>query len=185
MIESPPPAEHLLGRLEVSGDLRAAAEFVRGRRVLITGAAGSIGAPLTHRLRDAGPERLILLDHHEHSLFNLERTLGTRQPNLAFELADVRDSSRLRRVFDQHQPEIVIHLAAAKHVPYGERFPESAVATNVLATHALLELAKRANTEAFLYPSSDKSVQPPSVYDALLDQHGRGDLVRAHGRAAC
>jgi FlaA1/EpsC-like NDP-sugar epimerase len=69
-------------------------------------------------------------------------------------------------VFAQHQPEILIHLAAAKHVPYGERFPEEAVASNVLATRWLLELAERARTEVFVYPSSDKSVQPPSVYGA-------------------
>jgi FlaA1/EpsC-like NDP-sugar epimerase len=164
--QSPPPAEQLLGRPEFNGDLAKAAEVVRGRRVLITGAAGSIGSPLTRTLRDAAPERLILLDHHEHSLFSLERSLDASQPGLAFELADVRDARRLRTVFDQHQPEIVFHMAAAKHVPYGERFSEHAVATNVLATHTLLELAKGTNTETFIYPSSDKSVQPPSVYGA-------------------
>src|SRR5262249_27392987 len=64
------------------------------------------------------------------------------------------------------QPEVVIHLAAAKHVPYGQRFPEGAVATNVLATRDLLEAAERTDTAVFVYPSSDKSVEPPSVYGA-------------------
>jgi len=85
---------------------------------------------------------------------------------VVYELADIRDARRLERVFDLHQPEVVIHLAAAKHVPYGQRFPEGAVATNVLATRDILDLAERAGTDVFVYPSSDKSVAPPSVYGA-------------------
>jgi FlaA1/EpsC-like NDP-sugar epimerase len=107
----------------------------------------------------------VLLDHHEHSLFSLERALGAT-PGVAYELADVRDTRRLERIFEQYQPQIVIHLAAAKHVPYAERFPEGAVAANVLATRTLLDIADRLNTTTFLYPSSDKSVQPPGVYGA-------------------
>jgi FlaA1/EpsC-like NDP-sugar epimerase len=167
---TPPPAEVLLGRPEFAGDLARAAEFVRDRRVLVTGAAGSVGWPLSHVVVAAGPASLILLDHHEHSLFSLERALGAAQAGLsselAYELADLRDASRLKRVFDQQQPEIVIHLAAAKHVPYGERFPEGAVAANVLATNTLLDLSRDAGVTTFVYPSSDKSVQPPSVYGA-------------------
>jgi FlaA1/EpsC-like NDP-sugar epimerase len=161
----PPPAELLLGRHERAGDLAEAAELVRDRRVLVTGAAGSIGWPLSQVLVGAEPERLVLLDHHEHSLFSLERGLGPSQ-RTRFELVDVRDGARLGRVFDEHAPEVVIHLAAAKHVPYGERFPEGAVAANVLATRTLLELATRARTRTVVYPSSDKSVLPPSVYGA-------------------
>jgi FlaA1/EpsC-like NDP-sugar epimerase len=156
----------LLGRSEFAGDLAAAGAFVKDRRVLVTGAAGSVGWPLTQVLVQNAPGALILLDHHEHSLFSLERALGPARPALSFELADVRDTPRLKRVFEQHRPEIVIHLAAAKHVPYGERFPEGAAAANVFATASLLELADASGVEAFVYPSSDKSVQPPSVYGA-------------------
>jgi FlaA1/EpsC-like NDP-sugar epimerase len=163
---SPLPAEVLLGRPEFVGDLAQAAEFVRERRVLVTGAAGSVGSPMAHVLSTAGPASLVLLDHHEHSLFSLERALGVARAGLSYELADMRDTGRLTRIFDQHRPEIVIHLAAAKHVPYGERFPEGAVAANVLATSALLDLARAAGVGTFVYPSSDKSVQPPSVYGA-------------------
>jgi FlaA1/EpsC-like NDP-sugar epimerase len=163
---SPPPAELLLGRPEFSGDLHEAAEIVRGKRVLVTGAAGSIGSPFAHRLLSAGPQRLVLLDHHEHSLFSLERALGRGHAELHFELADVRDVLRLGRIFEEHRPDVVVHLAAAKHVPYGERFPEGAVAVNVLATRTLLQLADRSNTTVFIYPSSDKSVEPPSLYGA-------------------
>jgi FlaA1/EpsC-like NDP-sugar epimerase len=164
--QTPIPAEVLLGRPEFGGELARAADFVTDRRVLVTGAAGSVGWPLAEALLKAEPMSLVLIDHHEHSLFSLERALSAARPGVSYELADVRDPARLARVFDQHRPEIVIHLAAAKHVPYGERFPEGAVAANVLATQALLELADAANVEAFVYPSSDKSVQPPSVYGA-------------------
>jgi FlaA1/EpsC-like NDP-sugar epimerase len=163
---TPPPAEVLLGRPEFAGDLARAADFVRNRRVLVTGAAGSVGSPLAQVLVAAGPASLVLLDHHEHSLFSLERALGAARVGLSYELADMRDVPRLKRIFDQQRPEVVFHLAAAKHVPYGERFPEGAVAANVLATHALLELSGAAGVEIFVYPSSDKSVQPPSVYGA-------------------
>jgi FlaA1/EpsC-like NDP-sugar epimerase len=161
-----PPAEVLLGRPEFGGDLAQAAEVVRDRRVLVTGAAGSVGSPLARVLLAAGPASLLLLDHHEHSLFSLERTLGGARPGLNYELADMRDTDRLKRVFDRLRPEMVIHLAAAKHVPYGERFPEGAVAANVIATNTLLGLAHDVGVATFIYPSSDKSVQPPSVYGA-------------------
>lgn len=166
MTPSGPSAELLLGRPELAGNLHEAAEFVRDRRVLLTGAAGSIGSHLARVLVVAAPASLVLLDHHEHSLFSLERALGVPRPGLSYELADVRDGQRLKRIFDQQQPEMVIHLAAAKHVPYGERFPEGAVAANVLATQTLLQLSAAAQVHTFVYPSSDKSVQPPSVYGA-------------------
>jgi FlaA1/EpsC-like NDP-sugar epimerase len=176
-----PPAEVLLGRPEISGDLAQAAEFVRDRRVLVTGAAGSVGSSLAQVLVAAGPASLVLLDHHEFSLFSLERSLGVARPGLSYELANICDADRLKRVFAQHAPEIVIHLAAAKHVPYGERFPEGAVAANVLATQTLLDLTRTAGVETFVYPSSDKSVQPPSVYgatkriaEALVQFHTQG-----------
>jgi FlaA1/EpsC-like NDP-sugar epimerase len=161
-----PPASILLGRPEFAADLRGAAEFFRGRRVLLTGAAGSIGWPLAQALLQAGPASLVLLDHHEHSLFSLERALGGAAPGLSYELADVCDAQRLGRIFQRHLPQVVIHLAAAKHVPYGERFPEGAVAANVLATQTLLALSDGVGVETFVYPSSDKSCQPPSVYGA-------------------
>lgn len=161
-----PLASLLLGRPEFAGDIHAALDFVRDRRVLVTGAGGSIGAPLSHALYAALPERLILVDHHEYSLFSVERALGAENATRAYELADIRDRDRMQRVFERHKPEVVIHLAAAKHVPYGERFPEGAVATNVLALQRLLATAEANEVETFVYPSSDKSVQPPSVYGA-------------------
>jgi FlaA1/EpsC-like NDP-sugar epimerase len=180
--QRPPPAELLLGRPEFGGDLtEAARELASGRRVLVTGAAGSVGWPLAELLAAAEPERLVLVDHHEYSLFSLERALG-RSPS--YELADIRDERGLSAMFERHRPQVVLHLAAAKHVPYGERFPELAVASNVLATAALLDLAGAAGVETFVYPSSDKSVDPPSLYGATkrlgeaLTQAQRQTVVR-------
>ena len=180
--QTPPPAEVLLGRAEFAGELNAAAAFVAERRVLVTGAAGSVGSPLAQVLLKAEPASLVFLDHHEHSLFSLERALGGARDGLSYELADVRDAARLKRIFDQHRPEIVIHLAAAKHVPYGERFPEGAVAANVLAMADVLELADQAQVEALVYPSSDKSVQPPSVYGATKRLAEALVQINAHDR---
>jgi FlaA1/EpsC-like NDP-sugar epimerase len=165
-VSASPPDAVLLGRPEFVGDLPRAAEFVRGRRVLVTGAAGSVGWPLTRVLASAGPASLVLLDHHEHSLFSLERAIGATRDGLSYELVDIRDTDRVRRIFAALRPAIVVHLAAAKHVPYGERFPDGAVATNVLATRNLLDVSNEHGVEVFVYPSSDKSVQPPSVYGA-------------------
>lgn len=162
----PPPAELLLGRPELCGDVdQATRALVAGKRVLITGAAGSVGWPLAETLARAEPAQLVLLDHHEYSLFSLERALGA-EAAASFELVDIRDRPRLERVLERHRPEVVLHLAAAKHVPYGERFPEAAVAANVLATADLLDLASAADVRTLVYPSSDKSVDPPSLYGA-------------------
>ena len=173
-----PPAEVLLGRPEFAGDLEAAAAWCSGQRVLVTGAAGSIGSRLAALLNETPLESLVLVDHHEYSLFMLER--GLAPGSAQCELVDIRDAPRMRRLIEHHQPEIVFHLAAAKHVPYGERFPEGAVATNVLGTHDLLQTANHV-----VYPSSDKSVQPPSLYGAtkricegLVQLHAHASIVR-------
>jgi FlaA1/EpsC-like NDP-sugar epimerase len=176
--QAAPPADYLLGRTEFSGDLGKAVQWFGGKRVLVTGAAGSIGWHLVHALAAVESAQLVLIDQHEYSLFSLERALGGGRQGMTFELADVRDSARMHRVFERHAPQVVVHLAAAKHVPYGERFPEGAVETNVVTTERLLELAGTAGVERFVYPSSDKSVEPPSLYgatkrlaEALVQRH--------------
>ena len=166
MTRPPPPAELLLGRPEFAGDLRSAAlDVARGRRLLVTGAAGSVGWPLAQVLVAADPAALVLVDQHEYSLFKLERALGAVSTTTV-ELLDIRDARRLAPVFERQRPEVVFHLAATKHVPYGERFPEEAVTTNVLATADVLELARTHAVRTLVYPSSDKSVEPPSLYGA-------------------
>ncbi len=158
----------LLGRPQLGRALEDLGGAFRGRRVLVTGAGGSVGTHLARVLASMRPATLALLDHHEHSLFLLQRQFHSGQSDSGpvFYLADVRDSARMKAIFRRVRPEIVFHLAAYKHVPLGEAFPEEILSVNVLATKCLLELAAEHGVETFVYPSSDKAVNPPSLYGA-------------------
>ncbi|MGE5620840.1 MAG: polysaccharide biosynthesis protein [Sphingomonadaceae bacterium] len=157
--------EELLGRPTPPLDLVGAEELIAGRRVLVTGAAGSVGGPLTLQLARLRPASLILLDHHEHSLFRLKLEAGPRlEVPARWVLADLRDRRKLERVFREGRPEVVFHMAAYKHVPLGEENPDQTVEVNLGGTRALIETAAEHGTIRFVYPSSDKAVNPPSVY---------------------
>jgi FlaA1/EpsC-like NDP-sugar epimerase len=162
----------LLGRPELPLDWTAACRELRGTRVLVTGAGGSVGARLAEMLLDLGPAHLTLLDHHDHALFGLRRRLDdlTRErsdaPTWSLALADIRDRARMQRVMDDARPDVIFHMAAYKHVPFGEEFPEETFAVNVLATDQLLRLAAERGVTRLVYPSSDKAVHPPSLYGA-------------------
>jgi FlaA1/EpsC-like NDP-sugar epimerase len=164
--------ERLLGRPELPLDWTAAREALAGAHVLVTGAGGSVGARLAEFLLDLGPRHITLLDHHDHALFALRRRLDdlTREradaPRWSLALADIRDANRMTRVFDEARPDVVFHMAAYKHVPFGEEFPEETFAVNVLATEHILTLAADRNVQRLVYPSSDKAVHPPSHYGA-------------------
>ncbi len=145
--------------------MAASAEELRGARVLITGAGGSIGSNLSRALAETA-ETLILLDHHEHSLYDLVRSLEDAPCQPSYVLADVRDGAKTRRVFERDRPTHVFHLAAYKHVPFGQMFPEETVSVNIVATRQLLELSVDLGVSRFVYPSSDKAVNPPSLYGA-------------------
>jgi FlaA1/EpsC-like NDP-sugar epimerase len=162
----------LLGRSELPLDWTAAKRELAGMRVLVTGAGGSVGARLAETLLDLGPAHLTLLDHHDHALFGLRRRLDdlTREraesPSWSLALADIRDRGRMQRVLDNARPDVVFHMAAYKHVPFGEEFPEETFVVNVLATDQLLRLADERGVGRLVYPSSDKAVHPPSHYGA-------------------
>ncbi|MGE3270102.1 MAG: polysaccharide biosynthesis protein, partial [Chloroflexota bacterium] len=162
----------LLGRDELPLDWSAARQALAGARVLVTGAGGSVGARLAEMLLDLGPAHLTLLDHHDHALFALRRRLDdltrerTDAPAWNLALADIRDSRRLTRVFDDARPDVIFHMAAYKHVPFGEEFPEETFGVNVLATDQILRLAAERGVQRLAYPSSDKAVHPPSLYGA-------------------
>src|SRR5215208_7948734 len=124
-----PPS--LLGRPELPLDWTAAKQALAGARVLVTGAGGSVGARLAEMLLDLGPAHLTLLDHHDHALFSLRRRLDTLArehpdlPSWSLALADIRDRARMLRVMREARPTVVFHMAAYKHVPFGEEFPEA------------------------------------------------------------
>lgn len=157
--------EELLGRPSPPLELVGALEGIAGRRIAVTGAAGSVGAPLVHLLAGLRPAELLLLDHHEHTLFRLRQELIPRTAvSTRWVLADVRDSRKLESTFRASPPDILFHLAAYKHVPLGEENPDQTVAVNLGGTRTLIEVAAELGTRRFIYPSSDKAVTPPSIY---------------------
>jgi FlaA1/EpsC-like NDP-sugar epimerase len=156
--------EDLLGRQQVETDLAAVRGFLRGKRVLITGAGGSIGSEIARQVQVFEPESLILLDHDETHLHDLLVTLdGARVRSV---LADIRDHERTLEVFNEHRPEVVFHAAAHKHVPILEEHPQEAFFTNVLGTANVVEAAAVYQAERFVLISTDKAVRPVSVMGA-------------------
>lgn len=157
--------EQLLGRKSPPLELIGAEEWITGRRVAITGAAGSVGAPLARQVATFRPAELLLLDHHEHTLFRLRQEMGTGGAvRVRWALADVRDRRKLESLFRVARPEVVFHLAAYKHVPLGEENPDQTVEVNLAGTRNVIEAAGGSGAARVVYPSSDKAVNPPSIY---------------------
>jgi FlaA1/EpsC-like NDP-sugar epimerase len=157
--------ETLLGRPFRQIPLEEAKAVLGGSRILVTGAGGSVGSALVPALLTLQPASIIALDHHEAQLFALGRALPREAP-VDLRLADIRNAPKLQRIMDEHQPHVVFHLAAYKHVPFGEREPDEPVSVNVLGTAAVVRAAVQAGVAHVAYPSSDKAVNPPSVYGA-------------------
>lgn len=164
---TPLQASDLLARPPRAINPDRARSLIAGRRVLVTGAGGTIGSELTRQAAALGPERLILIDASEYNLYALDQELkesGCAAPWTA-ELADVRDENRMRKLFDRHAPQVVLHAAALKHVPLMEAHPAEAVLTNVLGAVTVARLARDA-CEAFVFISTDKAVNPTNVMGA-------------------
>ncbi len=160
--------EDLLGRPQTVLDRDAMARLIAGRRVLITGAGGSIGAELARQVAGFAPSHLALLDHSEYLLYQVDHEIAGRAPGLsrAAVLADVRDAPRLARVMAEERPELVFHAAALKHVPVAELAPTESVLTNVIGTRNVAEAARAAGVRAMVLISTDKAVNPTSVLGA-------------------
>lgn len=157
--------EDLLGRELTRIDTRPLHKFLGGRRVLITGAAGSIGSELARQIAAFGPEELVTLDRNETDLYYLELALRKAHPGLRLfpVLADIMDRPRMASVLEQHRPEIVFHAAAYKHVPMMEVNASEALKVNVLGTTQVVELLMTYGVEALVFISTDKAVNPLSV----------------------
>lgn len=160
--------EDLLGREPVSLELPELAAELRGRSVLITGAAGSIGSELARQVAVHEPARLVLLDQAETDLFFVERDLRENHPELSIVavVGDILDREGVRRVFEEHDPRWVFHAAAYKHVPMMECNVREAVKNNVLGTRRIARAAGRHGSERFVLISTDKAVEPSSVMGA-------------------
>lgn len=156
--------EDLIGRAPVHTDLAEIAKQVVGKRVLVTGAGGSIGSELCRQLFALHPESLVMLDRDETALHGVELNLyGSAllmSPNTV--LADIRDRVALDRIFAEAKPQIVFHAAALKHLPMLQRFPEEAWKTNVHGTLNVLEAAHAVGVETFVNISTDKAAAPTS-----------------------
>jgi FlaA1/EpsC-like NDP-sugar epimerase len=162
----PVQVEDILGREQVEVDMRHVGSYLEGQTVLVTGAGGSIGAELCRQIARVGPRRLILADHGETALFDIERELVYERDFTAAipTLVDVKNRRSLRReVFEKYRPTIVFHAAAYKHVPLMETHPLESVRNNVVATKIVAELAAEFEVERFVLISTDKAVNPQTV----------------------
>jgi FlaA1/EpsC-like NDP-sugar epimerase len=164
----PMAIEDLLNRPQVPLDREGMARLVQGRRVIVTGAGGTIGSELARQVAALGPERLILLDNGEYALWLIDLELAERHPQVAREslLADIRDEARIRAVFERWRPELVFHAAALKHVPMVEANPQEGLLTNVAGTRHVADAARGVRARAMVLISTDKAVNPTSVMGA-------------------
>jgi FlaA1/EpsC-like NDP-sugar epimerase len=157
--------EDLLGRHEIRTDVRSIAGYVTGKRVLVTGAGGSIGSELCRQLYRFAPGELIMVDRDESALHAVQLSIEGRalldSPDLV--LLDLRDRSAVERLLAERRPHVIFHAAALKHLPLLERHPAEAVKTNVWATLDLLELAAKFDVGRFVNISTDKAADPCSV----------------------
>jgi FlaA1/EpsC-like NDP-sugar epimerase len=154
--------EDLLGRQQVTTEIERIRAAVAGRRVLITGAGGSIGAEIAAQVAALGPDRLILVDHDETLLHDVSARLGG-DARLEIALADIRDRDGFLLRFEAAAPDVVFHSAALKHVPLLESHPVEAVRTNVFGTVNVVDAAAAAGVEQFVFVSSDKAVRPRNI----------------------
>jgi FlaA1/EpsC-like NDP-sugar epimerase len=155
----------LLGRGQIDIDVEAIAGYLTGRRVLVTGAGGSIGSELCRQIHRFGPASLIMLDRDESALHAVQLSLSGRalldDPDVV--LADLRDAERIRAIFAERRPEVVFHAAALKHLPLLEQYPAEAVKSNVWGTITVLNAASEFGVDAFVNISTDKAANPCSV----------------------
>src|SRR4051794_29792268 len=160
--------EDILGREPVRMETEATGGYLTGRCVLVTGAGGSIGAELCRQISRVGPAQLVLIDHAEDNLFEIERELveDRHALNTSAVLADCKEEERMREVFAQYRPTVVFHAAAYKHVGLMEANPVEAVRNNALATRVMARVAGDIGTKIFVLVSTDKAVAPATVMGA-------------------
>lgn len=164
----PVQIEDLLGREEVKINLEEVAGYLKDETVLITGAGGSIGSELSRQVTTFSPNKILLLDHTENNVYDIEMELKKLCPSCTVVpiVADVRDKERIDQVFIAHKPTVIFHAAAHKHVPLMEVNREEAIHNNIFGTKNVAEAADRFKAKSFLLISTDKAVNPTSVMGA-------------------
>ena len=160
-----PDIADLLGRHQVDTDVASIAEYLVGKRVLVTGAGGSIGSELCRQIHQFAPAELLMLDRDESGLHGLQLSIHgsamLTSPDMI--LADIRDAEVVQRIFENRKPQVVFHAAALKHLPMLEQYPVEAWKTNVLGTLNVLQSARSVGVEKFVNISTDKAANPCSV----------------------
>ncbi len=164
----PVAIEDLLNRPQVPLDREGMGRLIGGRRVMVTGAGGTIGSELARQVASLGPSSLVLLDNGEYALWQIDTELAETHPEVSREvwLADVRDAGRMRAVCEGVRPELVFHAAALKHVPMVEAHPMEGMLTNAVGTRVVADAARAAGASQMVFISTDKAVNPGSVMGA-------------------
>ena len=167
---TPFEASDLIGRELKALDIEPVRRFISGKRIMITGAGGTIGAEITRQVAALMPEKLILVDNSEFNLYEIDLELRSTFPepgrNWFPYLADVCDKSHLDEIFQNEKPQIILHAAALKHVPLSEINPLEALRTNIGGTKNIISLAKKHKSESFTLISTDKAVLPTNIMGA-------------------
>ncbi len=168
---TPFEATDLIGREVKNLDVAQVRRFVSGRKVLVTGAGGTIGSEITRQIAILEPQRLALIDNSEFNLYEIDRELNKSLPESKKQfwfpyLADICDPVQMSEIFELEKPEIIIHAAAMKHVPMGEINPLAAIKINIGGTCQLFELSLKHNAKSFTLISTDKAVNPTNMMGA-------------------
>lgn len=160
--------EALLDREPIALDTGNINRFVRNKKIMVTGAAGSIGRYLVRQLLLFAPKRLLLIDNSETGIYELDEELEniSDKTEIVTVPADISDFKRMKHIFQQYQPQIVFHAAANKHVPIMEKHPYEAIKTNVFGTKVLADLSNEYWVEKFVFISTDKAVNPTGIMGA-------------------
>ncbi|MBD1427485.1 polysaccharide biosynthesis protein [Sphingobacterium arenae] len=159
--------EDLLGRKPIKLDNPVVEKELKGRTILITGAAGSIGSELARQIAILSYKRVVFVDQAESALYDVQQTIHTSNPEEAYYIVgDVRDKIFMRRIFEIHRPDVVFHAAAYKHVPLMEANPYEAIWTNVYGSRIMADLSMEYNVYKFVMISTDKAVNPTNVMGA-------------------
>jgi len=160
--------EDLLGRPQQPLDRGSMAKLVENKRVLITGAGGSIGSELSRQVAAIGPQELVLVENSEFALYLIDREIAALRPDLTRHavIADVRDRTRIDQLFSHYKPELVFHAAALKHVPLVEDNPFEGMLTNAIGTRNVADACETADVDVMVMISTDKAVNPTNIMGA-------------------
>ena len=158
----------LLNRKPIITDLNSIKDFIKGKRILVTGGAGSIGSEIVRQLVNFDASSVTVFDNAEASMFHLGQEISRSNPksHIKYVIGDVRDKYRLEEVFDSFKPNVVFHAAAYKHVPMMEANPIEAIKTNVLGTKNVADISFMNEVDKFVMVSTDKAVNPTNIMGA-------------------